>query len=130
MSKSRLFIASVCTMMLSVGSVQAFCLIDSVGYEWNVDIVETTATATYLSGTMTNSSGTFGAGVTANGNAIAFSSDFGTGFHYNLKFVRGVGSGPWINSDGGGGRGTITSMTFCAAAASAERSDGGAKPGE
>lgn len=108
---------------------QAACFSDSVGYTWELNVVNDTATEQIHAGTMTNAAGVWGAGATwrKGSNSVTVGSDYGTGFHYNLAWALGSGSGPWVNHDPAGGNGTVT---FSACSNSASAISSGAKPGE
>lgn len=129
MEKSILSTAVLLAASGGFNVAQADCFSDSAGYTWELNVVNDTATEQIFAGTMTNTSGVWGAGATwrKGSNAVTVGSDFGTGFHYNLAWSLNSGSGPWVNHDGAGGNGTIT-FSGCSAAASASSS--GPKPGE
>ncbi len=101
-------------------SANATCFVDNYGYKWSLNPSSSTATHSFYSGTMTNSSGTFGAAlINPKGtNVVTVGSNYGTTFHYALSWGLTGGTGAWINNNGVG-NGTVSSfvVTSCSAAA-------------
>ena len=130
-NKNQLILAAV--LILAGGSAQAACYVDNFGYRWNIKLTSSTPAADFYSGTMTNSSGTFGGSAIFNKdtNASSIGSNFGTSFHYNLKWSFNGATGTWINQDTGGGNGKVTAFVPCGATATARVADtSDPKPGE
>ncbi len=106
----KLYFHIMTSLLLVIGGTHqaqaANCFLDNYQYCWQFNSVNSTATANYYSGTMKNwVGGPFGAAATElNGieGISAVSSDFGTSFHYNLKWTMLGGQGAWANSDGYG----------------------------
>ena len=127
----KFIVSSAILLAASAGFnvAQAACYTDDFGYIWELNRVADTATETIYAGSMSNGAGVHGAGATwrKGSNAVTVGSNYGTSFHYNLAWSGGSGTGPWVNTAGGGGNGIVT-FSACSNATSAISS--GAKPGE
>ena len=114
--RNQLILAVALTLAAGSAQATALCYVDNYGYKWHLKLVKSTPTSEFYNGTMTNSAGKHGASALFNkdNNASSVGSDYGTSFHYNLKWSFNGASGSWINQDpNAGAHGKVTSFVAC-----------------
>ena len=111
-----------------------YCLTDSYGYDWCLEVIGTNSKAYYLAGTVDVGSYTIDAISTYvyNGTVLNMTALGGTSwgdFNYNTRFTTSThAQGNWVDESGGHGSVGVN-LVDCGTAAAVEPEQAGPKPG-
>ena len=112
-----------------------YCLTDTNGYDWCLEVIGTSSQAYYLKGTVDLGSYTIDAMATYvyNGTVLNMTALGGTSwddFNYNTRFTTSThAQGNWVDESGGHGS-VGADLVDCGTAAAVEHEQAGPKPGK
>jgi hypothetical protein len=100
-----------------------YCLTDSYGYTWYLDVIDSSGGSIYLAGKVEMGSGTRNAVAIYRSGVLSMSADAGGAVAFNYLINWGTKSGAWTNISASAGHGTVT-ISLCGSEEELTPSDG------